>query len=229
MFITKKPHQDREAEPTGGHETTAAEGEPAATATSAANSGASTSTSISSAGDGDGGPQFASWLSALKAWLEGSDTSAQLVAAGLSTEGLLRLLESTDLSLRCLQRVSAGSPLELMGSFFTLNLGPNSASMQREQEHLDRDKQLGLRFVSLLGPLGGALSALPWSCGCNNPLCRNLEGVGEEEGGGKQQGSLCAVCRKSRYCSKACQKQQWKQHRLVCKALAEAAAATPAG
>lgn len=63
---------------------------------------------------------------------------------------------------------------------------------------------------------------LPLSSGCNNPLCRNLEGVGEE--GVAQQGSLCAVCRKARYCSKACQKQHWKQHKLVCKALAEAAA-----
>lgn len=219
--MTKKPYQDRGAEPTGGHGSTAAEGEPAAA--SAANRGASTSTSISS---GDGGPQFASWIAALKTWLEAGDTSAQLGAAGLSTEPLLKLLESTDLSLRCLQRVSASNPLELMGSVFTLNLGPGGAGMQQEQ-HLDRDKQLGLRFVNLLGQLGTELNVLPLSCSCNNPLCRNLEGVGEEEGGGKQQGSLCAACHKVRYCSKACQKQQWKEHRLVCKALAEAAAATP--
>jgi hypothetical protein len=213
VFISKKPYQ--EAEPTEG-----AQGEPAAAPAASAGS-ASASSSGSS-----GSPQFAAWIAAVKGWLEASDTSAQLGAPGLSTDGLIKLLESTDVSLRCLQRITANSPIDLMGSFFTLSLGEDSAGMQQEQHH-DRDKQLGLKFVTSLGQLGSALAVLPLSCGCNNPLCRNLEGVGEEEGGGMQQGSLCAACRKVRYCSKACQKQQWKQHRVVCKALAEAAAATP--
>lgn len=129
--------------------------------------------------------------------------------------------------MQLLQQLSARSPMELMMSTMTLNLSPagsggDDALLQPNHEaHCQRDKQRGVDFVGSLGALGAALSMLPLVAGvCSNPVCRNLEGVGDEAG---QQGSLCAACRKARYCSKACQKQHWKLHKQVCKTMAEAA------
>lgn len=38
------------------------------------------------------------------------------------------------------------------------------------------------------------------------------QGLGEGEGGLR----LCQRCRKAQYCSRACQKAHWKQHKKVC-------------
>lgn len=79
----------------------------------------------------------------------------------------------------------------------------------------------------LLQGLGGALSALPFSAACNNPLCTVLTGASEQllvVGGSRR----CSGCQVARYCSKACQKVHWKQHKPACKAMATAAAAKSA-
>jgi radical SAM protein with 4Fe4S-binding SPASM domain len=33
------------------------------------------------------------------------------------------------------------------------------------------------------------------------------------------KGSVCSRCKAARYCSRACQKQHYKDHRRICKAL----------
>jgi hypothetical protein len=62
------------------------------------------------------------------------------------------------------------------------------------------------------------LGALPLAhlC-CTNPGCGNVAGLSAcsivfERG-------LCGGCKAARYCSKACQQQDWEAHRAVCKAL----------
>lgn len=59
---------------------------------------------------------------------------------------------------------------------------------------------------------------------CNNPACVNAAGPSEAQlvNG---RGNLCGGCRVARYCSRACLRQHWGQHKPVCKALAAAAPA----
>jgi hypothetical protein len=63
---------------------------------------------------------------------------------------------------------------------------------------------------------------------CNNPGCGNVSGV-SEAALVSGRSCLCAGCRTTRYCSRVCQKQHWKQHKPACKALAAAAAEGAAG
>ena len=83
------------------------------------------------------------------------------------------------------------------------------------------------RFVQQLAALGEALRSVPHKQCCNNPACRNLLGPSELQLV-KGRSNTCSVCRSARYCSDVCMKQHWKQHRLVCKALAATAAAAAA-
>lgn len=63
---------------------------------------------------------------------------------------------------------------------------------------------------------------------CNNPGCSNQSGPSEAALVGDRS-CLCSGCRVARYCSRApCQRQHWKSHKHICKALAAAAAAATA-
>jgi hypothetical protein len=78
--------------------------------------------------------------------------------------------------------------------------------------------------------LGQALTSLPCSSACNNPLCTNIACSSELQ---LVRGSqhMCSGCRTARNCGRECQVQHWKQHRPVCRALVaatEAAIATAA-
>jgi len=171
-------------------------------------------------------PQFAAWLSTITAWLQDSTTSAQLQAAGLSTEPLLQRMQAAADALARLQHLGSVNAVALMFTGFTLSLGGETGPMAEQNKH-DADKQLGVAFVQQLYPLGMALCALPLSCGCNNPSCVVLEGVAEGDAGAAGM-NRCAGCRMVRYCSRQCQAQHWKQHKPVCKALAAASAAAAA-
>jgi hypothetical protein len=85
-------------------------------------------------------------------------------------------------------------------------------------------------MVKELIATGKAYCAVPLKPLCNNPVCGASDGPSELKlvGGGV---GLCKGCLGVRYCSTACQKQHWKQHKPVCKALAarKAAVAAAAG
>jgi hypothetical protein len=85
-------------------------------------------------------------------------------------------------------------------------------------------------MVKELIATGKAYCAVPLKPLCNNPVCGASDGPSELKlvGGGV---GLCKGCLGVRYCSMACQKQHWKQHKPVCKALAarKAAMAAAAG
>jgi len=76
--------------------------------------------------------------------------------------------------------------------------------------------------AELMTALGLSLNSLAFPTACNNPRCSDLSGPSElllVSGRSK----MCAGCLVARYCSRGCQRQHWKQHKPVCKALAAAA------
>ena len=78
-------------------------------------------------------------------------------------------------------------------------------------------------FARQLYALGKFLSTLPVPHACNNPSCTNMLGA-TELAIVSRRSCTCKGCLAARYCERACQVAHWKQHRLVCKALAAAAA-----
>ncbi len=68
--------------------------------------------------------------------------------------------------------------------------------------------------------VAAALAARP---GCGNLRCTNCTGADER---GMPKGRRCSGCRTVRFCSAACQREAWPQHRVACRLLA---AAQPAG
>jgi hypothetical protein len=58
------------------------------------------------------------------------------------------------------------------------------------------------------------IAAAPLPVACSNPSCANLAGVGEAAAASKK----CKDCR-CRYCSAACQTDDWKQHKHSCRSM----------
>jgi hypothetical protein len=79
-------------------------------------------------------------------------------------------------------------------------------------------------FAAPVLAAGRMLTALAIPDACNNPACSNGSGLSEAQLVGHKS-CICGGCLQGRYCGKACQKQHWKQHKPVCRALAAAAAA----
>jgi hypothetical protein len=79
-------------------------------------------------------------------------------------------------------------------------------------------------LVQRLRAVGAAAGAIPVGSFCNNSGCVNVCGPSEVMLVSGRT-NLCAGCRTARYCGRGCQRQAWKQHKPVCKALAAAAAA----
>ena len=66
------------------------------------------------------------------------------------------------------------------------------------------------------------------ACMCNNPCCTSMAGL-SELATVSGRSCICGGCRVARYCSRACQRASWKQHKPVCAALSAATASTEAG
>jgi hypothetical protein len=79
-------------------------------------------------------------------------------------------------------------------------------------------------LVQQLRALGGVLNMLPVLHACNSPACVSMLGP-SELAAVSGRGCVCGGCRVARYCSRACQRAAWKQHKPVCQALSPAAAA----
>lgn len=94
-----------------------------------------------------------------------------------------------------------------------------------------------------LQPFGGAPAGSPWPAladppteqgllavtaalttrpGCSNLQCTNCAGAEE---GSMPRGQRCSGCLTQRFCSAACQRQAWPQHRAACRLLAAGSAA----
>jgi hypothetical protein len=78
----------------------------------------------------------------------------------------------------------------------------------------------------LLQQLRGVCSTvclqLPHKHSCNYEGCTNMTTLSELQLAHCKQ-SICSACKMARFCSKECQKQAWKEHKLVCKSLTRAA------
>lgn len=68
----------------------------------------------------------------------------------------------------------------------------------------------------------GAATALTARPGCGNLRCTNCTGAGER---GMPRGRRCSGCHTLRFCSAACQREAWPQHRVACRLLSISSAA----
>jgi hypothetical protein len=105
---------------------------------------------------------------------------------------------------------------------------PEELQQQREKQQ-DKKPRIALQLAKRLQQLASVvINQLPQPHCCNNPGCRNLEGLSEHElVSGKS--SRCSGCKVARYCSRECQTEHWGApagHKAVCKRLRAAAAAT---
>jgi hypothetical protein len=78
-------------------------------------------------------------------------------------------------------------------------------------------EQHSQHFAEAIGLCRALAAAAPLPVVCNNPSCRNLEGVSEAAAASK----ACAGCR-CRYCSVTCQRVDWRRHKGACRRMAAA-------
>jgi hypothetical protein len=82
----------------------------------------------------------------------------------------------------------------------------------------NRASQLNTAAVDIKHACGTGLQLV----GCSNRACTNLSGPSAEGLVAGRKGVRCGGCRVARYCSPACQQEDWAQHRRVCRRLAAA-------
>jgi hypothetical protein len=104
---------------------------------------------------------------------------------------------------------------------FRQQLEALSAAQQeaRRQQHLGASILLKQLYWT-----GEMLSSIAVPHFCNNSACDNISGPTQVQlvtG----PSCVCAGCRTARYCGRDCQRQAWREHQKVCKAIAAAAAA----
>jgi hypothetical protein len=78
-------------------------------------------------------------------------------------------------------------------------------------------EQHSQQYAEAVGLCRALAAAAPLPVVCNNPSCGNMDGVSEAAAASKR----CSVCH-CRYCSVACQKADWKRHKIACRRMAAA-------
>jgi hypothetical protein len=107
---------------------------------------------------------------------------------------------------------------------------PEELQQQQQQRKKQQDKKprIALQLSKGLQQLASVvINQLPQPHCCNNPGCRNLDGLSEQELVSGRS-SRCSGCKVARYCSRECQTEHWGApagHKAVCKHLRAAAAA----
>jgi hypothetical protein len=138
------------------------------------------------------------------------------------------------LMLKCIQYATwLGQPsnkARLVAAGYSAELVAQLAASLRAPELVAAgDAQISNDPTELLAALrnvGTGLTTLALPQCCNNPSCGNTSKQTELELVSKRS-CKCSQCRVAHYCGKSCQRQHWKQHKAVCKALAAAAAPPP--
>jgi hypothetical protein len=158
-------------------------------------------------------PQAEAASVVISKWLHMCDTPTELAALGYAaTAAAPAVLQAQ------LDGLSAGTE-QLQGYVLFDFAAPLTAARNQKGMQLLAAVQQQLQAVRQ------SLTAFAIPHACNNPACSNVSGPSEAQlVGGKS--SICAGCVTARYCGKACQKQHWKQHQPVCKALAAAASSS---
>jgi len=129
-------------------------------------------------------------------WLTAPAVADQLAAAGHNTQQLPQLCQ------------------ELMSAHRTVTEACASDNFT---------EATAMALVQQLQVTGRALAGLAVPTLCCNPSCSNITGPSDLQLVSGRS-CLCGGCRTARYCSRACQKAAWKQHKPACSALAAAAA-----
>ena len=130
------------------------------------------------------------------------------------------------------QLIAAGYPVQSLQEEVLALGGVANAAMQSLAVDMSAGSTFSAVTVARFGELvqqmrvvWAALGVVPVPNFCNNSSCVTVCGPSEVllvSG----RSCICAGCRTARYCGRGCQRQAWKQHKPVCKALAAAAAAT---
>jgi hypothetical protein len=186
----------------------ASAGEPAAAAAAAASSNAAAgATSETLAGDAHADPQERSSSSSVGSSNIGSTRNSNGSSAGQQVKWgyLLRLQQCSSQWAAAVAAYEANPQ-----NWAEVEAGalPSTAAV------VEQHSQQYAEAISLCRALA---AAAPLPVVCNNPVCENTEGVSEAAAASK----ACAGCR-CRYCSVACQRADWKRHKVACRRMAAA-------